>query len=110
MLRVGKAAENSRYLRSSFAEKGHLPPKDPKREASPRVPPRLASTMARRLSISDKLQAGETLKDEVPVEEELWPPALRNMLLVERMRILDVFRHWEGAVGAEHPNPNLAQT
>jgi len=23
------------------------------------------------------------------------------MLLVERMRILDVFRHWEGAVGAE---------
>ena len=81
MLRVGKAAENSRNIRRSFSGyTGHLPPKDLKREASPRVPPRLASTMARRLSASDKLHAGET-PAEAAVEEELWPQVLLTLPL-----------------------------
>lgn len=46
----------------------------------------------------------ETLPD---VREEAWPTGLRALLLRERQRIIDLFRHWEGggeggSITAEH--------
>ena len=42
----------------------------------------------------------------VRVADEEWPPYLRSLLLRERQRVLDLFRHWEGGdhdpISAEH--------
>ena len=97
LLRVGQASRMSEYLRASVAGKS-LPPQlrpattfdgevaKPKpvaprpREASSRSGPGIALPV-----------------DSMPeVEEERWPAHLRALLLRERERVVDLFRHWEG--------------
>lgn len=95
LLRVGKAAETSKYLRSAnaHARKHQVAPR-----RLDRSPPRLATTLSRRMSGVDSARrsGGVAEPEPVGVEEELWPASLRAMLLRERMRVIDLFRNWEG--------------
>jgi hypothetical protein len=90
MLRVGAAARMSEYLRD--ASKG-----------SPPIPE--GEVVAR-----DKWKGPRAVEASgvavVPVTEDQWPASLRVLLLRERKRVVDLFRHWEGgedgAVSIEH--------
>ena len=100
LLRVGKAAATSKYLRSAkqHARKHQVAPR-----RLDRSPPRLATTLSRRMSGVDtaRAKAGAAEPEPVAVEEELWPASLRAMLLRERMRVIDLFRNWEGGGDGE---------
>ena len=98
-LRVGAAAKKSSYLRDAVTNK---PLRMPTSHASPgggamahlggRESPRCATTLAQ--SAPPVSEGGSPAP--VAVREETWPEGLRNVLLREMGRVIDLFRHWEG--------------
>lgn len=90
MLRVGAASRMSEYLRD--AAKGSASP--------PVIEPGVAREKYKGPRAVDEASGA------VAVEEEKWPAALRVLLLRERKRVVDLFRHWEGGedgtISVEH--------
>ena len=87
ILRVGSAADRSSYVRKSarpmrpHASHDYVAPRGPRHVELGNAP-------------------------EVGVDEGRWPAGLRESLVRERGRVIDLFRHWEGgedgAISVEH--------
>ena len=110
LLRVGQNSRMSEYLRAAVAGKS-LPPQAVPFSGSYHGPPiaKNRATPARSRDPSDRSGPGIALPvDAMPeVAEDAWPPQLRGLLLRERERVIDLFRHWEGVgeggrISAEH--------
>ena len=98
LLRVGAAAKKSSYLRDAVTNKPLRMPTSPSpgggamAHLGGRESPRCATTLAQ--SAPPVSEGGSPAP--VAVREETWPEGLRNVLLREMGRVIDLFRHWEG--------------
>lgn len=108
LLRVGQASRMSEYLRASVAGKSLPAQLTPAisyegEVAKPKpVVPRPRDPGAR-----SGPGIALPIDPMAEVHEEEWPPILRGILLRERERVVDLFRHWEGVgeggkISAEH--------
>ena len=93
MIRVGIAHQKSGQIRSAARSKAAV------------MSPLLAERSARETWRGPRYV--ETNDAPLrPVEEVNWPPLLRQLLMRERKRVLDLFRHWEdsegGNIAVEH--------
>lgn len=105
LLKVGQASRVSEYTRAATAGIALpspftiMPNQRDLRKVRP-TPPRARDPAARS---GPSMPAGELLPD---VREGEWPASLRGLLLRERQRVIDLFRHWEGgeggAISVEH--------
>ncbi|KAL1519819.1 hypothetical protein AB1Y20_023325 [Prymnesium parvum] len=100
VLRVGTAARTSEYLRQAVRGKfaGKPIPAFLQAPEGARRAAQYTSPMRRPRS---DVHAVHHEEEAVPVEAERWPPTLRALLLRERLRIIDLFRHWEEGEGGE---------
>ena len=104
LLRVGAAAKKSSYLRDAVTNKPLRMPTSPSpgggamAHLGGRESPRCATTLAQ--SAPPVSEGGSPAP--VAVREETWPEGLRNVLLREMGRVIDLFRHWEGGEAPDH--------
>ena len=110
LLRVGQNSRMSEYLRAAVAGKS-LPPQVVPFSGSYHGPPiaKHKATPSRSRDPGDRSGPGIALPiDSMPeIQEAEWPGHLRALLLRERDRVIDLFRHWEGVgeggrISAEH--------
>ena len=93
----------SEYLRAAVTGKS-LPPSVSDHTHKPKPTPPRAKKASDRSGPGYNPPPAETM---APVDEGSWPPSLRTLLIRERQRMIDLFRHWEGSeadggISAEH--------
>lgn len=110
LLRVGQNARMSEYLRSAVHGKS-LPPQTLPFSGSYTGPALIKPMTVTPRSRDPAGRSGPGISlpvDSMPeIREDAWPPLLRGILVRERERVIDLFRHWEGVgeggkISSEH--------